>query len=140
MDYSERLHISGFGAPEYDSKLLDRLVLKQDTKNLITDLVRMFNRDKVTLPPSTPAAQFRGSFGKLTDVYKIPAKLGVEPTWTADFLAGKGEGLTFLLHGKPGVGKTHTAGKEIWCSNKGETYLRGMQSVLHITPSDLCSP
>lgn len=31
--------------------------------------------------------------------------------WSADFVKGKGNGLTFLLHGKPGVGKTCTAGK-----------------------------
>ena len=30
--------------------------------------------------------------------------------WAADFVAGKGEGKIFLLHGKPGVGKTYTAG------------------------------
>lgn len=30
-------------------------------------------------------------------------------TWSADFVSGKGEGLIFLLHGKPGVGKTYTA-------------------------------
>ena len=32
-------------------------------------------------------------------------------SWTADFVQGKGEGKIFLLHGKPGVGKTYTAGK-----------------------------
>jgi Cdc6-like AAA superfamily ATPase len=31
--------------------------------------------------------------------------------WSADFVRGKGTGLIFLLHGKPGVGKTCTAGK-----------------------------
>jgi len=31
--------------------------------------------------------------------------------WTADFVKGKGSGLIFLLHGRPGVGKTCTAGK-----------------------------
>lgn len=31
--------------------------------------------------------------------------------WAADFVNGKGHGLIFLLHGKPGVGKTVTAGK-----------------------------
>lgn len=31
--------------------------------------------------------------------------------WAADFVKGKGSGLIFLLHGKPGVGKTVTAGK-----------------------------
>lgn len=30
--------------------------------------------------------------------------------WSADFMKGKGNGLIFLLHGKPGVGKTYTAG------------------------------
>lgn len=32
--------------------------------------------------------------------------------WSADFVRGKGNGLIFLLHGKPGVGKTCTAGME----------------------------
>ncbi len=31
--------------------------------------------------------------------------------WAADFVKGKGSGLIFLLHGKPGVGKTCTAGR-----------------------------
>lgn len=32
-----------------------------------------------------------------------------------DLIQGKGKGLTFLLHGPPGVGKTFTAGEsEIW--------------------------
>lgn len=29
--------------------------------------------------------------------------------WAADFVENKGKGLIFLLHGKPGVGKTYTA-------------------------------
>lgn len=33
------------------------------------------------------------------------------PAWTADFVKGKGTGMTFLLHGRPGVGKTYTAGQ-----------------------------
>ena len=32
--------------------------------------------------------------------------------WSPDFVKGKGEGLIFLLHGKPGVGKTYTAGND----------------------------
>ncbi|KAK7914153.1 hypothetical protein PG985_011856 [Apiospora marii] len=32
-----------------------------------------------------------------------------KPMWSADFVLGKGTGLIFLLHGKPGVGKTLTA-------------------------------
>lgn len=30
--------------------------------------------------------------------------------WAAEFVKGKGSGLILLLHGKPGVGKTCTAG------------------------------
>lgn len=40
-------------------------------------------------------------------------KLGEEMSrsmWSADFVRGKGAGLLFLLHGRPGVGKTSTAG------------------------------
>jgi hypothetical protein len=33
--------------------------------------------------------------------------------WAADFVKGKGSGLIFLLHGKPGVGKTCTAGTSL---------------------------
>jgi hypothetical protein len=33
--------------------------------------------------------------------------------WSADFIQGKGQGQIILLHGKPGVGKTCTAG-ELW--------------------------
>ena len=33
------------------------------------------------------------------------------PPWSADFIQGKGQGQIILLHGKPGVGKTCTAGE-----------------------------
>jgi len=36
-----------------------------------------------------------------------------EGPWSADFVKGKGNGLIFLLHGKPGMGKTCTAGELI---------------------------
>jgi signal recognition particle GTPase len=39
------------------------------------------------------------------------------PPWNADFIQGKGQGQIILLHGKPGVGKTLTAGK-VACSVK----------------------
>jgi Cdc6-like AAA superfamily ATPase len=32
-------------------------------------------------------------------------------SWSADFIQGKGQGQIILLHGKPGVGKTCTAGE-----------------------------
>lgn len=43
------------------------------------------------------------------------AKIDRSP-WSADFVSGKGSGLILLLHGKPGVGKTCTAGKWIMMS------------------------
>jgi len=36
-------------------------------------------------------------------------KMVREEAWAADFVPGKGNGLIFLLHGSPGVGKTCTA-------------------------------
>lgn len=43
-----------------------------------------------------------------------PSSQPAHKPWTVDFVAGKGEGKVFLLHGKPGVGKTYTA--DISCS------------------------
>jgi hypothetical protein len=37
-------------------------------------------------------------------------EMKTEP-WNADFIQGKGQGQIILLHGKPGVGKTCTAGE-----------------------------
>jgi hypothetical protein len=34
----------------------------------------------------------------------------LEKPWVADYVDGKGNGLIFLLHGGPGMGKTFTAG------------------------------
>lgn len=50
----------------------------------------------------------------LAKSYARKDKYGEEVTkslWTADFVRDKGSGLIFLLHGRPGVGKTCTAGK-----------------------------
>jgi flagellar biosynthesis GTPase FlhF len=47
------------------------------------------------------------SFARLDHCGK---RLSQDP-WTADFIEKKGNGLIFLLHGGPGVGKTFTAGK-----------------------------
>lgn len=133
----ERLHISGFCDPQYDQKLLERLVLRQETKDLITDLIRMFVRDKGTAT-DTSTTQFPGSFAKIADVHKTSDQHSVESTWTADFLAGKGEGLTFLLHGKPGVGKTHTAGTSFYnWKHNGENIHVGAECIAHYTERPL---
>jgi DNA polymerase III delta prime subunit len=65
-------------------------------ENLILD-----DRKKQTL------TSLSKSFARMNRAKEIMPK----PFWSADFVAGKGTGLTFLLHGKPGVGKTLTAGK-----------------------------
>ncbi|KAK3389439.1 hypothetical protein B0H63DRAFT_518666 [Podospora didyma] len=48
------------------------------------------------------------AFGN-TQVHKSQKQTKAGTTWSADFIEGKGEGLTMLLHGKPGEGKTCTA-------------------------------
>ncbi|RYO75025.1 hypothetical protein DL764_010597 [Monosporascus ibericus] len=45
------------------------------------------------------------SFARLNHHGKVLS----QELWTADFVEGKGNGLIFLLHGGPGVGKTFTA-------------------------------
>ncbi len=47
-----------------------------------------------------------GSFARLNRHGKVLS----EKPWAADYIEGKGNGLIFLLHGGPGVGKTLTAG------------------------------
>ncbi len=41
---------------------------------------------------------------------KMHVQSKIAKTASTDFVKGKGEGLIFLLHGPPGVGKTCTAG------------------------------
>ena len=61
-------------------------------------------------------------------------------SWSADFVAGKGEGKIFLLHGKPGVGKTYTAG--ISCRDISKSYsivLTGIECIAAYTKRPLLS-
>ena len=65
-----------------------------------------------------PSLQEEKGFIDITSVHKTARMKKPDTTWSADFVQGKGEGLTFLLHGKPGVGKTYTAGQltcNVWC-------------------------
>jgi len=55
--------------------------------------------DTLAIPPATR---------KLLQI--LCQKFTSDVTWSADFIEGKGEGSIVLLHGKPGVGKTYTAG------------------------------
>lgn len=64
--------------------------------------------------------------------------------WSADIIEGKGEGQIFLLHGRPGVGKTLTAGKEKPSFNLEYLLIRvecvaeyTQRPLLAITPGDI---
>lgn len=61
-----------------------------------------------------PSLQDSLGLAKIESVHKTTNAKKLDSIWSADFVQGKGEGLTFLLHGKPGVGKTYTAGKCIY--------------------------
>ncbi|KAK2018532.1 P-loop containing nucleoside triphosphate hydrolase protein [Colletotrichum eremochloae] len=100
----ELLHIDGFEPATFDTTLFERLVLQYDTKELIRNLTAMYIRDD-----SKPALQDDVGYTKISNIHKRSLKTKGETTWSAYFIEGKGEGLTFLLHGKPGVGKTYTA-------------------------------
>ncbi|KAK7741336.1 hypothetical protein SLS63_000889 [Diaporthe eres] len=99
----EFLHVSGFKEAAFDTALFEKLVLNEVTKKMIRDLTEMYIRDTAK-PVSRDALSI-----KLTSVHKAAEPREKVKTWSADFVQGKGEGLTILLHGKPGVGKTYTA-------------------------------
>ncbi|KAF2814377.1 P-loop containing nucleoside triphosphate hydrolase protein [Mytilinidion resinicola] len=89
-----RLDASCFSEPKYDVRLVDELVIAPTTRNLIKCLSSKYTRSD---PKPAP------------DRAITTSTLQTQDQWTADFVQGKGEGLIFLLHGKPGVGKTYTA-------------------------------
>ncbi|KAH8658138.1 P-loop containing nucleoside triphosphate hydrolase protein [Xylariales sp. PMI_506] len=100
----EKLHISGFKSAIFDKSLLDHLVMKESTKALIKDLTQMYIRDS-----TYPSLQEVHPYIRIENVHNHNKTKKTSATWSADFVQGKGEGLTFLLHGKPGIGKTYTA-------------------------------
>ncbi|KAM3083554.1 hypothetical protein ACMFMG_004201 [Clarireedia jacksonii] len=87
MPVAEMLDIEGLKEPSFDTSAIEKLVMKEDRKELIKALAKSYVR--------------KDSAGNET----------IKGTWSADFVQGKGEGQIFLLHGGPGVGKTCTAGK-----------------------------
>ncbi|KAL8859320.1 MAG: hypothetical protein Q9178_004258 [Gyalolechia marmorata] len=81
----EVLDIACISAPSFDRDMIDTLVIADERRQMIKALAEnyMQKRSGDPAPANRP--------------------------WTADFVEGKGEGKIFLLHGKPGVGKTYTA-------------------------------
>jgi len=85
---TERLDVAGFSEPNFKVGLIDSLVLREERKTMIKNLVKISLR--------------RQGLENLNQQEPLH--------WYSDQVHGKGEGLIFLLHGKPGVGKTFTAG------------------------------
>lgn len=83
---SEWLHVKNFSTPEFQNDMIEDLVMDQARVKMLKALAKSYIR-----------------------VNKRGNPIEHEP-WAADFVKGKGNGLIFLLHGKPGVGKTVTAG------------------------------
>ena len=84
----ENLHVQNFQSAQFDQSMIDSLVTKDQSRvDLLKALAKCFAREN--------------SAGDRI----------VKDPWSADYVTGKGTGLIFLLHGKPGVGKTYTAGK-----------------------------
>lgn len=81
-----RVNIANLREPEFDEGMVKNLIMDEAKKRTLTSLAKSFAR--------------RNNAGETIE----------KPMWSADFVLGKGTGLIFLLHGKPGVGKTLTAG------------------------------
>jgi signal recognition particle GTPase len=84
----ERLMVDGFSEAKFDESLFQDLILPDQPRQMIEHLTRTYFESL----EEEDAGSLQGG-------------------QTIDFLEGKGQGLIFLLHGKPGVGKTYTAGK-----------------------------
>lgn len=87
--------MANFKEPEFQTDMIDSLVMEQSRVKTLKALASSYIR-----------------------VNQHGKSIEHDP-WAADFIKGKGSGLIFLLHGKPGVGKTATAGK----SDVSETHL-----------------
>lgn len=79
--------MKNFFEPRFQNEMIDDLVMDQTRIKMLKALAKSYIR-----------------------VNKRGNPIENQP-WAADFVKGKGNGLIFLLHGKPGVGKTVTAGK-----------------------------
>ncbi|TDZ54529.1 ATPase family AAA domain-containing protein 3B [Colletotrichum trifolii] len=81
----ELVYVNQLSDPQFDEDMIDNLVMTEQRLATLKALSK--------------------SFARVT-------REGIEMKqawWSADFVSGKGNGLFFLLHGKPGVGRTCTA-------------------------------
>lgn len=80
------IHVKNLDDSIFDHNMIESLVLPESRIKILKSLAKSFIRENVH-----------------------ERQIENDP-WTADFVRGKGNGLIFLLHGSPGVGKTYTAG------------------------------
>lgn len=83
----DTLHVQNFREPQFQQQMINSLVTDADRLITLKALAESFIR-----------------VNQVGDTIERPA-------WSADFVKGKGNGMIFLLHGRPGVGKTYTAGQ-----------------------------
>ncbi|OJJ42804.1 hypothetical protein ASPZODRAFT_136934 [Penicilliopsis zonata CBS 506.65] len=81
----ETVHVRNCAEPMFDREMINSLVMDEQRVRNLKALAKSFAR-----------------------IDKNEGLIARE-SWTADFVKGKGNGLIFLLHGRPGVGKTCTA-------------------------------
>ncbi|KUI53387.1 Protein MSP1 [Cytospora mali] len=81
----EDLHVANLEEPVFQENMVDNLVMEPSRMRTLKALASSYIR-----------------------VNQHGKPIEHDP-WAADFVKGKGSGLIFLLHGKPGVGKTATA-------------------------------
>ncbi|EEU36409.1 uncharacterized protein NECHADRAFT_102062 [Fusarium vanettenii 77-13-4] len=94
------LHVDGFQDASFDGPLFDDLVLKDSSKMYIQDLAKPYIRGA---QENKPQKQLRSGLGQ---IHKPPKQ---KQPWSPEATTIKGDGLTMLLHGRPGVGKSYTA-------------------------------
>lgn len=121
------LDVLSFKEAFFGDDMLKHLVIPSETKAMITNLTKKYVR-KLIAKSDEEEAKHRGEIVTesntrsqetvgLSQIYgenvrgKYFMHESEQSSWSADFVTGKGEGLIFLLHGKPGVGKTYTAGQ-----------------------------
>jgi hypothetical protein len=83
----EKVHVRNLSPPRFYKDMINSLVMDNDRLKTLKSLT--------------------GSLSRLNRHGQVL----LEKPWAADYVDGKGNGLIFLLHGGPGVGKTFTAGK-----------------------------
>ncbi|KAJ9633333.1 hypothetical protein H2204_007050 [Knufia peltigerae] len=99
------LNIENLKNPVFQENIIDDLVLKDEAKNLIQALS---NTHTSTAAEGEPKDDDDGDTTTTTTTTNNNNNNSFGH-FSADIIRNKGEGRIFLLHGKPGVGKTSTA-------------------------------